>query len=282
MRDELDDRLRELAGTAGGSGRLPTAEEVRRVGTRRRRVRAGAAGVAAAAVVVGVAVGIPLLQGGAAPAPGPAATVASGGGDGPTPPPIDATPPPTVDPTPPPAVDPTPPVDGIQEPPRTGPPVDEQGPPGTDGITPRADRQVVLGAPDDGLLTIGEDGYLTSTQNGVGVATAFVFTPIAPGADRYLLKTAELAAWGEPGCLHSTGEGDEPGRGVAVVPCDTRDDTQLFRTAPTDVPGTLSVGTTDGAFWVSVDGILVSMSGDHPVGTPLTAIDRGPYEDPFD
>ncbi len=141
---------------------------------------------------------------------------------------------------------------------------------------------MVLGAPDDGLLTLDEDGYLTSTQNGIGAATAFVFTPIEPGSDRYLIKTGELAAWGEPGCLHSTGEGDEPGRGVAVVPCDTRDDTQLFRTAPTDVPGTLSVGTPDGAFWVSVDGILVSMSGDHPTGTPLTAIDRGPYEDPFD
>lgn len=231
MGEDLDGRLAELADAGAGTGRLPSAAQLRRRAAHRQRRRAAAAGVAAAAVVVGVVAGT-------------AALARSG--------------PPSV-------ATPTGPADGPG-------PTGAVEPPGA--VVPAADRQVTLRTPEGHLLAVGDDGYLTTTRDGAA-PTGFVFVPVAPGADRYLIRTPDRPAGGEPGCLYGTREGAEPGRGVAVAACDPRESTQLFTVSGSgDLPaGTLSLGNGNG--WVEVDGTLVSVSLDHPVGTPLTVEDPG-------
>ncbi|WP_300014343.1 hypothetical protein [Pseudonocardia sp.] len=247
MGEDLDGRLAELARAGAESAQLPPAARLRRRGARRQRTRIVAAGATAAAIVVGVVVGTGALSTGGPPAAGT----------------------------------PTGPTTGPTAGPTSGPGTTATAAP-PDADVPAADRQVALRTPEGHLLAIGDDGYLTTDRDGVEATTGFVFVPVAPGAERYLLKTPGLTTGGEPGCLYGTGEGAEPGRGIATTACDTSDDTQLFTVARSaDFPaGALSLGNGNG--WVSVDGILVSVSLDFPIGTPLTPEDLGRYVDPLD
>lgn len=242
MGEDLDERLADLAGAGAEAGRLPAATLLRSRGTRRQRTRTVAAGVTAAAVVVGVVAGTAVL-----PGTGPSAGSSTVPPPGPTAGPVE-----------------------------TGPVA-----PDATVVVPAADRQVALRTPEGHLLAVGDGGYLTTTRDGVEPTTGFVFVPVAPGADRYLIKTPGLSTGGEPDCLYGTGEGAEPGRGVAAIACDASDGSQLFTVAGSeDFPAAaLSLGNGNG--WVEIDGILVSVSLDHSVGTPLTVEDLGGYDDPL-
>lgn len=242
----LDRGLAVIAEHGAQRGRLGPAASVRQRGEklrRRARITAVAGGVVAIALVAG---GVALMQ----------RPFADG-----APPIVPATSAPVA------------PSPSVGATPSVVPKTDPSAVPG-DGI-PSRDLAVWLQATttvDYPVLSVlSEQTIVAVDESTTETSALFALTPIAPGADRYLLKSARPASWGEPGCVALRGGG------FSFVACDASRSDQVVTLRPTE-PG-FEVVVGDKAVRITGSAVSAVESGK---GTSLTFIIRGTAQDPFD
>jgi hypothetical protein len=153
------------------------------------------------------------------------------------------------------------------------PKIDPSAVPGA-GIPNREQAVWVQATTTDGypLLTALPGGAVGATaERDAGDGALFALTPLAPGADEYLLKTGILATGGEPGC--ATLDGSR----VIIDACDASRSEQVVTLGGDGPPFEVVLGGR--ALIVTGSAVTAVEPG---LGTPMTFIIRGQAQDPFD
>lgn len=156
---------------------------------------------------------------------------------------------------------------------------------------PGPDRAVFIQAPGGQsrpVLAVSGNGRTTSMPTGVGVSAGvgidmerlFVLSPLRPGADRYLLRTATPRDGGEPSCLTTRGPA------LVATACDATTGEQIAELEPTgtDERGRPEYDLVIGGRVIEIgpDGAVTTRErGDAPTSTTFVLVDAGPATDPL-
>ena len=147
----------------------------------------------------------------------------------------------------------------------------------SDGILAGKRRIVIRPIPGtESIVAVDGKGRLNVTD-GESASGLFVLTP---SGDRYLIKTAQAGADGEPSCMEVKSKGSESLTVVASA-CDAGRAAQLFTIAKAQGKvsagrPTYSIANGDAFLQDFGDGLIAEELGDAPLKTTYAFVDNGP------